>query len=107
MRSGSVAGVEFGSEFLSGVDLWPTYDAIGCPTLVLRGAESGLLLKKTALEMTKCGPKAELIEFPDIGHAPWLMADDQIKVIRDFLLARHAPEPALEARAKSAFASVL
>ena len=63
MRAGAVPGVEFGSEFLAGVDLWPTYDAIHCPTLVLRGAESTLLLKKTAEEMKRRGPKAETIEF--------------------------------------------
>lgn len=96
MRSGSVAGVEFGSEFLFGVDLWPTYDAIRCPTLVVRGAKSNLLLKTTALEMTRRGPKAELVEFEGAGHAPWLMAEDQIKAVRDFLLAKPAKEPALE-----------
>ncbi len=87
MRSSSVAGVAFGSEFLSGVDLWPTYDAIKCPTLVLRGGDSDLLPKKTAEDMTRRGPKAELVEFPGIGHAPWLMTDHQIGAIRNFLLA--------------------
>jgi pimeloyl-ACP methyl ester carboxylesterase len=90
MRTGSVPGVAFGGEFLMGLDLWPTYDTIRCPTLVLRGSASELLLKKTADEMTQRGPKAEVIEFEGIGHAPWLMADDQIKVIRDFLLERTA-----------------
>jgi pimeloyl-ACP methyl ester carboxylesterase len=104
MRSGSVPGVEFGSEFLSGVDLWPTYDAIHCPTLVLRGADSDLLPQKTAIDMTKRGPKAELVEFPGAGHAPWLMASDQIKVIRDFLLARPSNAHGLEAAGKSALA---
>lgn len=97
MRGGSVAGVEFGSEFLHGVDLWPTYDAIRCPTLVLRGTESNLLLKKTAGEMTRRGPRATLVEFDGIGHAPWLMAEDQIKVVRDFLLAEPAKAPAISA----------
>ena len=94
MRGGGVAGVEFGSEFLYGVDLWPTYDAIRCPTLVLRGAESTLLQKSTAAEMTRRGPKAEVVEFEGIGHAPWLMAEDQIKVVRDFLLAEPVEAPA-------------
>ncbi|MFZ1108983.1 MAG: alpha/beta hydrolase [Rhodomicrobium sp.] len=93
MRTGSVPGVAFGSEFLSGIDLWPTYDMIRCPTLALRGALSDLLLKKTADEMTRRGPKAQVVEFEGIGHAPWLMAKDQIEVIRDFLI-----EPAGEAR---------
>jgi pimeloyl-ACP methyl ester carboxylesterase len=98
MRPGSVAGVEFGSEFLSGVDLWPTYDVIKCPTLVLRGEESDLLLKKTAQEMTTRGPHAALIEFPGIGHAPWLMSDSQIKAVRDFLSTKTA-KPAVRAGA--------
>ena len=93
MRGGSVAGVEFGSEFLYGLDLWPTYDAIRCPVLVLRGADSNLLLKLTADEMKRRGPKAELVEFAGVGHAPWLMAEDQIKAVRDFLLAEPLKAP--------------
>jgi pimeloyl-ACP methyl ester carboxylesterase len=94
MRGGGVAGVEFGSEFLSGIDLWPTYDAVRCPVLVLRGAESDLLPRTTAQEMTRRGPKAELVEFPEIGHAPWLRTGDQIGTVRGFLLARPAKFPA-------------
>ncbi|MGA7323264.1 MAG: alpha/beta hydrolase [Rhodomicrobium sp.] len=110
MRSSSVAGVEFGSEFLFGVDLWPTYDAINCPTLVLRGAESDLLLQKTAEEMSRRGPKAEIVEFPSIGHAPWLMAKEQIAVIRDFLLSKRpasvAPLPASAEQLKGSAAAI-
>ena len=69
------------------INLWSFWDTITCPTLALRGAESDLLLKATAEEMTKRGPRAQLVEFPGIGHAPMLMAEDQIKVIMDFLLA--------------------
>ena len=68
------------------IDLWSQWDRIGCPTLVLRGAQSDLLRPPDAEAMTRRGPKARLIEFPGIGHAPALMADDQIAVIRDFLL---------------------
>lgn len=68
------------------VDLWQFYDAIRCPTLLLRGAQSDLLQKDIALEMTRRGPKARLVEFDGIGHAPALMAGDQIKAVRDFLL---------------------
>jgi pimeloyl-ACP methyl ester carboxylesterase len=88
MPSGGVAGVEFGSEFLSGIDLWPTFDAIECPVLVIRGAESNLLLKNTAEEMTRRGPRAKLVQFAGIGHAPWLKSPDQIGVVRDFLFAK-------------------
>ena len=67
------------------VDLWSVWDAISCPTLVLRGADSDILLADTAAEMTRRGPKATVVEFAGIGHAPALQADDQIAVIRDFL----------------------
>jgi len=66
--------------------LWSYYDAIRCPTLLLRGADSDLLLQDTALEMTQRGPKPQLIEFAGVGHAPALMADDQIAAVRSFLL---------------------
>ncbi len=67
------------------IDLWPLWDRIACPTLVLRGAESDLLLAETADEMKSRGPRAQVLEFPGVGHAPALMAEDQIATIRDWL----------------------
>ena len=71
---------------LEDIDLWSYWDTISCPTLVLRGAESDLLLKATAEQMQQRGPHARLVEFAGVGHAPMLMAEDQIKVVIDFLL---------------------
>jgi len=88
LRRGNNGGLEFGPDFLLGVDLWPVWETIKCPTLVLRGTESDLLLESTAKQMAERGPKARVVEFAGIGHAPWLMNDDQIDVVRDFLLAR-------------------
>ena len=80
-------GIPFQKEGpLEDVDLWRPYDAIGCPTLLLRGAQSDLLLPDTAAQMTQRGPRARLVVFEGIGHAPMLMADDQIAAVRDFLL---------------------
>ena len=67
--------------------LWDFYDAIRCPTLVLRGAQSDLLLKTTVEGMARRGPKAKVVEIPGVGHAPTLLHADQIKIVRDFLLA--------------------
>lgn len=67
------------------VDLWQLWDAIRCPTRVLRGAESDLLLASTAREMTKRGPKASLVEVPGCGHAPAIMDDEQVGMILDWL----------------------
>jgi pimeloyl-ACP methyl ester carboxylesterase len=68
------------------LEIWPVYDAIRCPTLVIRGAESDLLSRKTADEMTRRGPKARVAEIPGVGHAPTLMSPDQVAVVKDFLL---------------------
>lgn len=70
---------------IADVDLWPLWDAVSCPTLVLRGAESDLLLAETAAEMKQRGPRAELIEFPGCGHAPALLDPAQIAPLRDWL----------------------
>ncbi len=66
-------------------DFWPYYDNITCPTLALRGALSDLLSAEVAEAMTQRGPRAQLITFPDTGHAPALMAPDQIAAVREFL----------------------
>lgn len=67
--------------------LWQAYDAIACPTLLLRGAESDLLSRATAEEMTRRGPCARLHEFAGVGHAPTLVQPDQVAVVRQFLLS--------------------
>jgi pimeloyl-ACP methyl ester carboxylesterase len=67
------------------VDLWPVWDQIRCPVLVLRGISSDLLLAETAAEMTRRGPRAEVVEVDGTGHAPALMATDQIAIVRSWL----------------------
>ncbi|NYE59796.1 pimeloyl-ACP methyl ester carboxylesterase [Duganella sp. 1224] len=66
--------------------LWAAYDAITCPTLLLRGAQSDLLSPETAQQMTQRGPKAQLVEIPNVGHAPTFIHDDQIQIAKQFLL---------------------
>jgi len=67
--------------------LWPMYDAIRCPTMVLRGAQSDVLAHETALEMSARGPGAKLVEVPGVGHAPMLLEESQVRIVQDFLLA--------------------
>lgn len=66
--------------------LWAAYDAIRCPTLLVRGANSDLLSPETARMMASRGPKATLVEIPDVGHAPTFIHDDQIAIARKFLI---------------------
>jgi pimeloyl-ACP methyl ester carboxylesterase len=77
--------VAFQTQPITDVNLWGYWDRIACPTLLMRGAESDLLLREDALAMTERGPKPQLVEFPGIGHAPMLMAPDQIRVVQGFL----------------------
>lgn len=67
------------------IELWPFYDAIRCPTLVMRGALSDLLTPETVSQMTQRGPRARTAEVPEVGHAPMLMDDDQVAVVKAFL----------------------
>ena len=67
--------------------LWQSYEALRCPVLLLRGANSDLLSRDTALAMTQRGPKARLHEFAGVGHAPTLVAAEQVAVVREFLLS--------------------
>ncbi|MEZ5860019.1 MAG: alpha/beta hydrolase [Geminicoccaceae bacterium] len=75
----------FGETATADLELWQLYDAITCPTLLLHGAESTLLPAAVAAEMTGRGPKAKLVTFDGVGHAPALMAANQIAVVREFL----------------------
>ena len=66
--------------------MWSLYDAIGARTLLLRGAQSDLLTRETALAMAQRGPKATLIEFEGVGHAPTFVAPVQSAAVTSFLL---------------------
>ncbi|MFT3779771.1 MAG: alpha/beta hydrolase [Ottowia sp.] len=66
--------------------LWQLYDQVRAETLVLRGADSDLLSAATAAAMGERGPRAAVVEFAGVGHAPTLVAADQVRAVLDFLL---------------------
>jgi pimeloyl-ACP methyl ester carboxylesterase len=68
------------------MELWPMYDAVRCPTLLIRGEHSDVISRASAVEMARRGPKAKMVEIRGVGHAPTLLHADQIAVVRDFLL---------------------
>jgi pimeloyl-ACP methyl ester carboxylesterase len=68
------------------LELWQIYDAVRCPTLVLHGETSDLLLPGTVAQMAQRGPRARIAEIAGVGHAPTLMHEDQIALVRDFLV---------------------
>ncbi len=59
----------------------------GVSALVVRGAESDLLLADTADEMERRGPRARVVTFPGIGHAPALNVPGQIGLVAEFFAA--------------------
>ncbi|MDT8999211.1 alpha/beta hydrolase [Paucibacter sp. APW11] len=65
--------------------LWAAYDHLRCEALLLRGADSDLLSRETAEAMTQRGPRATLHELPGVGHAPTLVAAEQIALVEGFL----------------------
>lgn len=67
--------------------LWQVYGSITARTLLLRGAQSDILSAATAQAMTQRGPRAQCVEIPGTGHAPMLVDEGQIAIVRDFLFA--------------------
>ena len=65
--------------------LWQLYDNIKAQTLLIRGQVSDLLSTLTAQAMMERGPKASLVEFAGVGHAPTFIADDQVQAVTSFL----------------------
>ena len=65
------------------VDMWPFWDRIQVPRMVIRGATSDILLPNILARMEASG--AEAFEVPVTGHAPALVDPLQIEAIRTFL----------------------
>ncbi|WP_354683929.1 alpha/beta hydrolase [Cupriavidus necator] len=68
--------------------LWRSFEAIEGPVLVVRGAQSDLLLRETVAEMVARGKHVSSVEVPDVGHAPTFVDPAQIAVARQFFLGR-------------------
>ena len=66
--------------------LWRAYDNVKAETLITRGANSDVLAPATAQAMAERGPKACLIEFEGVGHAPTFVNNNQVEAVASFLL---------------------
>jgi len=72
--------------------LWAAYDSIRAQTLLIRGEQSDLLSVETAQAMAGRGPHARFVSLPGVGHAPTLVAADQVALVAQFLLPDWTPE---------------
>ncbi len=68
------------------VALWPIWQQIRCPVLVLRGAQSDLLTAETAEKMKDRPYPTEIVTIAEVGHAPALLSEEQIGVIKRWFL---------------------
>ena len=72
-------------------EIWQHYDAIEAPVLLLRGADSDLVLRETADEMRSRGPGARgqlrIVEVAGCGHAPALNVPEQLQLVESFIAA--------------------
>src|SRR5699024_4726404 len=78
---------------LHDINLWPQWERITCPTLVLRGEESSFLTPETLQQMEKSGPPMESVTVPGCGHAPALMDRYQIELITEWLQRQNCQRP--------------
>ncbi len=77
--------------------IWHHYDALRVPVLLLRGAESDLVLRATAEQMQTRGPGArgqlQWVEVAGCGHAPALNVPEQLQLVSDFIEAAEHKAP--------------
>ncbi|WP_313299714.1 alpha/beta hydrolase [Diaphorobacter sp.] len=78
--------------------IWPHYDALDLPVLLLRGVDSDLVLKEVAQQMRTRGPGAQgrlqWLEIPNCGHAPALNVPEQWQPILQHLSAAQTAQTA-------------
>ena len=71
--------------------LWDHFDALNLPVLLLRGAQSDLVLPATVEQMRQRGPglrgQLQVVEVAGCGHAPALNVEDQLEPISRFIAA--------------------
>ena len=69
--------------------LWAHYDQLRIPVLLLRGADSDLVLPDAAAEMLARGPGplglTRVVEVQGCGHAPALNVPEQLDLVRAFI----------------------
>lgn len=70
--------------------VWALYEQIRAEVLLIRGLESDLLTETTAQAMTQRGPRARLVQWAHVGHAPTLTEPRQMAEVAGFLLGSSA-----------------
>lgn len=75
-------------ERLAPAQQWQALARITCPTLLVRGAETDLLARETALRMVSTIPNCRYVEIPHAGHSVFMdNPTDFIAAVEKFLSA--------------------
>ncbi|MGH7948387.1 MAG: alpha/beta fold hydrolase [Candidatus Binataceae bacterium] len=66
-------------------DLWIHYARFKAPVLVVRGADSDVLSRRTCEKMQHSHPQTTVVEVPGVGHAPSLLEPESLAALSKFL----------------------
>lgn len=69
--------------------LWTAWQGLRCPTLVIRGEHSDILLPDTLVKMKQHQRQLTIHEIPEVGHAPFLADPLQMTFISQWLSQRN------------------
>jgi pimeloyl-ACP methyl ester carboxylesterase len=69
------------------LELWPYWDKIKIPTLVIRGEHSDILSQKTVDKMWEINPNTQTVQVNKAGHAPYLYSEEHFSFLDKFLNA--------------------
>jgi pimeloyl-ACP methyl ester carboxylesterase len=67
------------------IDLWLHYNRVMAPILIVRGAESDILSRETAVRMAKVQRGVRMVEVPGVPHAPSLVEPEALAAVTSFL----------------------
>ncbi|HEY2627838.1 MAG TPA: alpha/beta hydrolase [Usitatibacter sp.] len=71
--------------FATGLMFWSSWARVKCPVLLLRGEHSRIFPESVAASMLDAKGSAQFVQIPDCGHAPSLMAESQVALLREYL----------------------
>ncbi|CAN5363150.1 alpha/beta hydrolase [soil metagenome] len=74
-------------DVLQDVEIWPLFEAVACPVLVMRGAISQVLSAEVVEQMKLRGKRVKAVEIPGVGHAPALRVASELAILKAFLLS--------------------
>lgn len=67
------------------LDMWTPFARIEAPILVVRGAESDILARRTIDRMKSVGHDLRWVEIPGVAHAPSLTEPESLAALKEFL----------------------